>query len=180
VRPFARRRAHGTAVPAGTAAAAGTISGRTVLFSLLAFFGVVICANVVMATLAISTMPGTEVDSPYLAGIKYNAEISAAREQAGRGWRMASHVERDADGRAIVRVEARDGDGAPLTGLAVTVRLVRATDKRADRIVALTERPGGNYFGETADVAAGSWDLEFEADRRDQRLFRSKNRVTLH
>jgi nitrogen fixation protein FixH len=168
------------AAPAARAATTGTLSGRTVLLSLFAFFGVVIGANVVMATFAVSTMPGTEVESPYLAGIKYNGEISAAREQAARGWRMASHVDRDADGRAIVKVEAQDRDGAPLTGLAVTVRLARPTDKRADRVVALTERAGGGYIGETADIAAGLWDLEFEADRGDRQMFRSKNRVTLH
>jgi nitrogen fixation protein FixH len=180
VRPFERRRAHGTAAPAAAGATVGTISGRTVLLSLLAFFGVVIGANVVMATLAITTMPGTEVESPYLTGVKYNSEIIAAREQVGRGWRMASQVDRDADGRAIVRVEAQDRDGAPLSGLAVTVRLARPADKRADRIVALTERGGGSYIGETADVGAGIWGLEFDADRNGQRMFRSKNRVTLH
>lgn len=179
MRPFERLRAHGMAAPPARAATEGTISGRTVLLSLLAFFGVVIGANVVMATLAITTMPGTEVENPYLAGIKYNGEISAAREQAARGWRMTSHVDRDADGRAVVKVEARGRDGAPLTGLAVTVRLARPTDQRADRIVALTERGNGSYFDETADVVAGVWDLEFEADRGDQRMFRSKNRVTL-
>jgi len=179
VRPFERLRAHATAAPTAGDATAGTLSGRTVFLSLLAFFGVVIGANVVMATLAISTMPGTDVESPYLAGIKYNGEISAAREQAARGWRMTSHVDRGADGRAVVRVEARDRDDAPLTGLAMSVRLARPTDKRADRIVALTERAGGSYFGETAHVVAGVWDLEFEADRGDQRVFRSKNRVTL-
>ena len=180
MRPFERGHAHGTAAPVAAAATVGTISGRTVLLSLLAFFGVVIGANVVMATLAISTMPGTEVDSPYLVGIKYNSEIIAAREQAGRGWRMISHVDRDAEGRAIVGVEVQDRDGARLTGLAVTVRLARPTDKHADRIVALTERAAGSYIGETADVGAGLWDLEFEADRGDRRMFRSKNRVTLH
>jgi nitrogen fixation protein FixH len=179
VRPFERLRAHGMATPPAGAATSGTISGRAVLLSLLAFFGVVIGANVVMATLAISTMPGLEVDNPYLAGIKYNAEISAAREQAARAWRMTSHVDRDADGRAIVKVEARDRDGTPLTGLAVTVRLARPTDKRADRTVAPTERGGGSYFGKTADVVSGVWDLEFEADRGDRRMFRSKNRITL-
>ena len=126
MRPFERLRARGTATPPPGAAAVGTIGGRTVLLSLLAFFGVVIGANIVMATLAITTMPGTEVENPYLAGIKYNSEIIAAREQAARGWRMTSHVDRDADGRAVVKVEARDRDGAPLTGLAVMVRLARS------------------------------------------------------
>ena len=39
------------------------LSGRTVLIWLAAFFGVVIGVNVLMAKLAIDTMPGTDVDS---------------------------------------------------------------------------------------------------------------------
>jgi nitrogen fixation protein FixH len=157
----------------------GRLSGRTVLFSLVSFFAVVIGVNVTMMTLAISTMPGTEVESPYLAGIKYNAEIASARAQEARGWRMTSHVDRGGDGRAVVMIEARDRDGAPLTGLALSVRLARPTDQRADRRLTLSERTAGRYAGEASGVAAGIWDLEVEADRGGERLFRSKNRITL-
>jgi nitrogen fixation protein FixH len=157
----------------------GRLSGRTVLFSLIGFFAVVIGVNITMMTLAISTMPGTEVESPYLAGIKYNSEISAARAQDARGWRMTSHVDRAGDGRAVVTIEARDRDGTPLTGLALSVRLARPADWRADRAFTLGERSAGRYSGEAGDVAAGIWDVEVEADRGGERLFRSKNRVTL-
>ena len=79
MRPFAR---HEIRQPGGRdGRKSGGQSGRTVLFSLVGFFTIVIGVNVTMMTLAISTMPGTEVESPYLAGIKYNAEISAARAQ---------------------------------------------------------------------------------------------------
>ncbi len=76
-------------------------------------------------------------------------------------------------------VEARDRDGAPLTGLALSVRLARPTDRRADRAFSLGERSAGRYAGDASDVAAGIWDLEVEADRGGERLFRSKNRITL-
>jgi nitrogen fixation protein FixH len=177
VKPFAKpqmRQLAGASVRAG-----GGLSGRTVLFSLVGFFAVVIGVNVTMMTLAISTMPGTEVESPYLAGIKYNAEIASARAQEARGWRMTSHVDRTGEGRAVVTLEARDRNGAPLTGLALSVRLARPTDQRADRGVTLAERSPGRYSGEANDVAAGVWDLEVEADRGGERLFRSKNRITL-
>jgi nitrogen fixation protein FixH len=166
--------------PGSASARSGVgLSGRTVLFSLIGFFSVVIGANVTMMTLAISTMPGTEVESPYLAGIKYNAEISAARAQEARGWRLTSHVDRGGDGSAVVTIDARDRDGAPLPRLALSVRLARPTDKRADRVLTLGERAAGRYAGETSDVAAGIWDLEVEADRGGERLFRSRNRITL-
>jgi nitrogen fixation protein FixH len=165
--------------PVGAGRRSGGLSGRTVLFSLIGFFAVVIGANVTMMTLAISTMPGTEVESPYLAGIKYNAEIASARAQEARGWHLTSHVDRAGDGRAVMAIEARDRNGAPLTGLALSVKLARPTDQRADRVFTLGERTAGRYSGEASDVAAGIWDLEVEADRGSDRLFRSKNRITL-
>ena len=155
------------------------LTGHTVLLWLLGFFGIVIGINAVMMALAIGTMPGLETEKPYQAGIGYNAEITAARVQAARRWKVASHIDRDAGGRTSVKVEARDGNGAPLARLAVTVRLARPTDQRADRTISLTERDGGSYLGEAADVAPGVWDVRLDADRGTERMFRSKNRVTL-
>ena len=161
------------------AGGARPVTGRAVLFVLLAFFGVVIGVNGVMMALAIVTMPGLETEKPYQAGIGYNAEIVAARAQATRHWKVASHIDRDAGGRAAVEVDARDGDGAPLTRLAVTVRFARPTDQRADRTILLTEQASGSYLGEATDVAPGVWDVELDADRGPERMFRSRNRVTL-
>jgi len=176
VRPFATLPMQ---IPAAGGAGRPRLSGRTVLFSLIGFFAVVIGVNVTMMTLAISTMPGTDVESPYLAGIKYNAEISAARAQQARGWHVTTHIDRGGDGRAIVVIDARDRNGAPLTGLALSIKLARPTDQRADRVFTLGERTAGHYAGDAVEVASGIWDLEVEADRGGERLFRSKNRVTL-
>jgi nitrogen fixation protein FixH len=168
-----------TARSTEVATAGRPLTGRAVLLWLLAFFGVVIGINVIMMALAIGTMPGLETEKPYQAGIGYNAEIAAARAQATRRWKVVSHIDRDADGRASVKVEARDRDGAPLARLAVTVRLARPTDQRADRTISLAEHESGKYLGEAADVAPGLWDVELDADRGTERMFRSKNRVTL-
>jgi nitrogen fixation protein FixH len=176
VRPFATMPMR---PPAAGGALRPGLSGRTVLFSLIGFFAVVIGVNVTMMTLAISTMPGTEVESPYLAGIRYNAEIASARAQEARGWHLTSHVDRESNGRAVVMIEARDRNGTSLTGLALSVKLARPTDQRADRAFTLGERTAGRYAGDAVDVAAGIWDLEVEADRGGERLFRSKNRITL-
>ena len=83
MRPYERLRAgEWTARDHDAQLADKPLSGRTVLFILLGFFGVVIGVNAVMAALAIGTMPGLENETPYQAGIGYNAEIGAARAQA--------------------------------------------------------------------------------------------------
>jgi nitrogen fixation protein FixH len=155
------------------------VTGSLVLLFLFGFFGVVIGVNGVMIALAIGTMPGLESERPYQLGIAYNAEIQMARAQAARHWTVESHIGRDASRRASIKVEPRDADGAPVSGLTVTVRLMRPADQRADRALSLRERDRGTYLGETADVAPGAWDMEIEAQRGPERLFRSRNRVTL-
>jgi nitrogen fixation protein FixH len=150
-----------------------------VLFFLLAFFGVVFAANAVMIKLAIDTLPGSEVDSAYKASLAYNAEIRAADIQDGRAWSVAGRIERRADGQATVRVEARDADNVPLTGLSFSARLSRPTDNRHDRVVALSERGAGLYGGLADGVAPGQWDVVLEATNGGDRLFLSRNRVML-
>jgi len=155
------------------------LTGRAVLIWLLAFFGVVIGVNLLMAKLAIDTMPGTEVGSAYQVGNAYNAEISAARDQEARRWQVGGHLGRRGDGRAIIEVEARDGDGLPVSGLAFSAQIGRPVDRRDDQKLILTEHGAGIYSSDAADLAPGQWDLVLEADRGSQRLFMSKNRVVL-
>jgi nitrogen fixation protein FixH len=179
MRPYERLRAGWTVAHRSDSTTERPLTGRAVLVSLLAFFGVVIGVNGVMMALAIGTMPGLESEKPHQAGVTYNAEIETARAQAARHWTMASHVDRDAHRRAAVRVEARDADGAPVGGLAIMVRLMRPTDQRSDRTISLGEREPGTYLGEAADVAPGVWDVELKAARASEQLFRSRNRIIL-
>ena len=165
------------------AASGRPITGRTVFIATAAYFGVVIAVNLVMIKLAVDTLPGTEVDSAYRASLAYGAEIKAAQAQQQRQWSVNAHIERQADGHASVRVEARDRNGAPLTGLAFTGRLERPADKRADKEIALAEVEGGIYRGTLSGVTPGQWDLVLESDARGEkgeRLFLARNRVILN
>jgi nitrogen fixation protein FixH len=156
------------------------LTGHMVLAMLVAFFGIVIGVNVVMMKLAISTLPGTEVDSAYSASLGYEKEIAAARDQSARRWQVDAHIERGEGGAAIVQVNARDGAGQPVAGLKFQGRLERPADKRAQLDVELAEVGIGVYRGTAAAVAPGQWDLVLEGDARGQRMFMSKNRVLLN
>ena len=160
--------------------AAKPLTGTKVFLMLVAFFGVVIGVNVTMMKLAIATLPGTEVDSPYAAGLVYDREISAAQDQAARKWKVSAHIERRADGNAVLQVEARDASGQPVSGLKFGGRLERPTDKRADLALELAEAGSGIYRGNAASVAPGQWDLVIEGDAKGERVFLSRNRVILN
>jgi nitrogen fixation protein FixH len=156
------------------------LTGLKVFLMLVAFFGVVIGVNVTMMRLAIQTLPGTEVDSAYSASLGYEKEIAAARDQDARHWQVDAHVERAVDGAALLRVEARDKDGRPVTGLKFQGRFERPTDKRADLSIALAEIGIGIYRGRAEAIASGQWDLVLEGDGATGRMFLSKNRVVLN
>ena len=156
------------------------LTGRMVLLILLAFFGVVIGVNLTMMRLAIATLPGTEVDSPYSASLAYEKEIAAAHAQDARHWEVDAHVERAAGGAALLRLSARDKDGKPVSGLKFEGRLERPTDKRADQAIELSEVDIGIYSGRLDAVAPGQWDLVLQGDKSGQRMFLSRNRVLLN
>jgi len=161
-------------------AAPEPLTGTKVLVMLVVFFGVVIGVNVTMATLAKKTFPGTEVDSPYAAGLSYNKEIAAAQEQAARKWQVDAHIERSADGSATLQVEARDAGGQPITGLKFETGLEWPADSRDDRSFDLTEVGIGIYRGNAYAVARGNWALVIKAYENGERKFLSRNHVTLN
>jgi len=156
------------------------LTGGKVLAMLVAFFGVVIGVNMTMMKFAIQTLPGTDVDSAYTASLAYEKEIVAAQDQNARNWKVDAHIERAPDGGATLRVEARDNDGKPMSGLKFHGRFERPIDRRADRPVALAETGIGIYRGNAPLIAAGQWDLVIEGVAAGQRMFLSKNRVVLN
>jgi nitrogen fixation protein FixH len=156
------------------------LTGRNVLFMMVAFFGVVIGVNMIMMRLAIQTLPGTEVDSAYSASLAYEKEIAAARDQNARNWQVEAHVARSGQGGATLQVEARDNDGRPMSGLKFQGRFERPTDRRADLAVVLAEVGIGIYRGNTLAIAPGQWDLVLEGVAAGRRMFLSKNRVLLN
>jgi len=156
------------------------LTGRMVLFMLVAFFGVVIGVNLILMRLAIQTLPGTEVDSAYSASLAYEKEIAAAHDQDARAWRVNAHIQRAPDGGATLLVEARDNRGMPMSGLTFQGRFERPTDRRADQPVGLSEIGGGIYRGSAPLIAPGQWDLVLEGDVAGRRMFLSKNRVLLN
>src|SRR3546814_19061021 len=78
----------------------------------IAFFGVVISVNIVMASFALSTFGGTVVDNSYVASQHYNEWLARADAQDRLGWDKRVEV----DGSRHVRLIGRNA-GAPVEGL---------------------------------------------------------------
>jgi nitrogen fixation protein FixH len=153
------------------------LTGRMVLFYLIAFFGVVMSVNGVMIYEALSTMTGVDTDSPYQAGRMFERDVAMAKAQDSRHWHVDAQVTPSSNG-ARLKVAAHDEAGRPLTGMQASAAFQRPTDRRLDRDVELVEDSPGKFSG-SAEIMAGQWDLVIEISRHGERLFRSKNRVVL-
>ena len=152
-------------------------TGRTVLLTLLGFFGMVFAANAVLIHEALSTMSGVDTASAYQAGRQYEQEVALAKAQDARQWRVDAKVSPAADG-ARLDIMARDATGEPLSGLDASAQFERPTDRRLDRDVALVADGAGRFHGSAA-LEPGQWDLVIEFSRRGEQMFRSRNRVML-
>jgi nitrogen fixation protein FixH len=153
--------------------------GWMVLVFMLAFFGVVIGVNALMAHLALSTFGGVDVDSSYRAGQMFEHDVAMAETQDGRHWRVDGKITPGAGGNKALDIAARDSTGTPLAGLTATAQFTRPTDRRLDHTVAMREDTPGHFHGDVA-LPPGQWDLIIELSHQGKRQFRSVNRVVIH
>lgn len=155
------------------------VTGRTVLLSLVAFFGVVMAVNIVMVKAATSTFGGVETTSSYKAGLMFEREVALAERQDAQHWKIGGTLKRDRAGDAVLNVTARDEKGAPLTGLRAVARLAHLADERLDHVIPLDRTGAGEFRGRT-QAQRGAWELLLDLYRGDERVFRSRSRVTLN
>jgi nitrogen fixation protein FixH len=153
------------------------VTGRTVLICLVAFFVTVAGVNAIMIRAAVSTFGGVETESAYQAGLAFAKETAAVAAQDALHWQVRARVSEEA-GATVVEVVATDAAGRPLAGLEASARLVHPTDKRADRVIDLSEDAPGRFRGH-GEPGVGQWALVIELSREGVRMFRSRNRVFL-
>jgi len=153
------------------------LTGWTVLFYLLFFFGVVGGVNGVMIYEALSTMRGVDTESAYQAGRMFEHDVAMLKAQDARHWQVDAKLTPAANGTRLELI-ARDEADHVLAGLVASASFERPTDRGLDRKIALTEDSPGQYYGRT-ELIPGQWDLVIEISRQGQQLFRSKNRVVL-
>lgn len=143
----------------------GELTGRHVLMMVIAFFGVIIAANVVFITQAVRTFPGEDVRRSYVQGLNYNETLADREAQAALGWRAAAALRRDDQGAALIEVLLIDRDGRPIEDAALEGALRRPVEARDDQALVFTPQGEGRYVAAVADLAPGQWDLRARAAR---------------
>jgi nitrogen fixation protein FixH len=154
------------------------LTGGKVLLWLLAFFAVVFAVNGVMVRAAISTFGGVETLSSYQAGQQFEQEVARIKQQDSLHWQVNGALTREGAGDAALDVTARDAQGKPLSGLTAQARLAHPADDRLDRVIPVRSVADGVFHGQAA-AQPGQWELIVDLYRGQQRVFRSRSRVTL-
>ncbi len=142
-------------------------TGRKFLLAILAFFGVVIVANVTMMTFALRTHTGLVVPNSYVASQDFSKNMAAARAQAERGWRNEVGY---ADG--MLTLSFRDRDGRALDDLSVAGVVGREVTSRQDRNLVFRSLGEGRYAA-PVELGPGLWRIEIDA--ADGRLAYHRN-----
>lgn len=120
---------------------------------LVAMFGVITAANLVMGWYAVATFGGTVVDNSYVATREYNRWLAEAAAQERLGWQLATTIEVD----RMVRVTVR-GKGGLIDGQ-VSAIASHPLGRAPDRAIAFAPTSRGNYLT-TRALPPGRWMLK--------------------
>ena len=123
---------------------------------MVAFFGVVIVVNVLMARIASSSFTGTVVDNGYVASQSFNRWLDQASHDKALGWSVGAH--RMADGTVKLTLAGKGSAGNDLGDAVVSARAVQPLDGRADRALAFVRQADGSYLS-TKPLSAVRWRL---------------------
>ncbi|SIQ15431.1 Nitrogen fixation protein FixH [Rhizobium sp. RU20A] len=152
-------------------------TGWHMLAIMIAFFGVVISVNILMAWYATSTWSGLVVQNSYVASQEFNEKAAEARALTGSGIRTTV----TADGQSV-RYRLLAADGTPLAGVTrVHVDLRRPVESHEDLSFDLTPRGDGLYTA-TLAIKSGQWIADIDTTGVDEtgttrRLYREAVRL---
>ncbi len=153
----------------------GELTGKHVLFILIAFFGIIIAVNVDLIIKAQTTFSGEDSRNPYLQGIEYNETLARRAEQKKLGWHADIGTIRGTADTLQINVTLRQKDGAPVNGLHLEGRLRHPSYAKLDVPLKFNDQGGGHYVADLESVAKGFWNIDihsatgsepFELDKR--------------
>ena len=139
-----------------------TFTGRHMLAICVAFFGVVIAVNMLMATMATRTFGGTVVDNSYVASQHFNRWLDEAEAERQLGWKVSAA--RQGDHLALVLA----GPHGPLTDARIAAVAEHPLGLEAD-IPLHFRSVGDGRFLSAEGLPAGRWRLKLDIRKQDQR-----------
>lgn len=148
-------------------------TGWHMLAVMVAFFGVIIAVNILMAVYANTSWTGLVVQNTYVASQEFNEKAAEGRAQAALGWKDALEIE-----PGSVRFTLTDASGNAVRARGVTLTFRRPAYEAEDETFQLARRPDG-VFAAGHDVRDGIWIVEADADIGEARPYRAVRRIVV-
>jgi nitrogen fixation protein FixH len=114
-------------------------TGKHMLFSMVAFFGVIFTVNMIMARFAVTTWSGLVVPNTYVASQQFNTQAAQSRAIAAKGYDVA--FEPGADGVSILLTDSQGLAGSVADRVSASLRRPVGTDDDRE-LVFLADGPG--------------------------------------
>lgn len=146
-------------------------TGKHMLMIAVAFFGVIIGVNVLMAVSASRTWTGLVVPNSYVASQEFQVKADAASAQNAAGWTM------DVDLEAGMLVVQLLDDGRPIEVSDVTAFVRRPVGGHDDATVLLTA--SGNSFTGPVELTPGVWDITITTGLTELGPIERETRITV-
>jgi nitrogen fixation protein FixH len=136
-------------------------TGWHMLGIFVAFFGLVIVINVVMARLALATFSGEVVENSYVASQAFNSWLASARADRALGWQTALTA-----ANGTLSVTLRDHEGHVLPGAELAAIASHPLGDPVQIDMRFAETAPGTY---AAPLPAGRWLIHLTATAQGHR-----------
>ena len=145
--------------PSTTRAAPRKFTGWHMTGILVAFFGTVMAVNFTMASFALSTFGGIQVENSYVASQNFNEWLDAVAEQEKLGWDVT--LEQAAGGK--LRVVAQ----GPGEELSVIAHARHPLGRKPDSSLTFTRQADGSFLSDQA-LESDRWIVRLELAEGDK------------
>lgn len=135
-------------------AQAREFTGWHMLAIMVAFFGVIITVNIIMATSAIRTWSGLVVQNSYVASQEFNEKSIIGKAHAALNWQEHLSYE-----NGIVRYQLTEASGVPVKAIGATAVFRRPVNEKEDQTLNMLPESDGVLTAE-ADLKDGNWVVE--------------------
>ncbi len=125
---------------------------------LVAFFGVVIAVNFLMASQAVATFGGTVVENSYVASQRYNDWLAAARKQSALRWTPT--IKADRSRHVVLTITTPAG---PLAGARITATATHPLGALPSRALSFVAAPGG--YRSVDPLPPARWMLHIDVEQ---------------
>lgn len=146
------------------------LSGRTVLFIFVTFFGVILAVNSVFMTYAITTHSGVVTEKPYEKGLAHDKTLEKARNQP----KWQSHITFE---NGVLRWDLKDEKFVPIDSGNAKAFFMRPIKSGNDFNLTLDYKGNGIYEAQPDFPYIGAWNVKLDMTWKDNHYRTSKTLI---